>query len=140
MTHLKRFNDWPERLSAHIHARMKEPFIWGQNDCCLFAMDCVKAITGEDLAVPYRGYTSQAQALRLLKKHGGIAGIAEAVAHSYAIPEITPVMTGRGDVCLFDAGYGDTLGICTGANVFAPAPHGLASIPTLKVNRAWRIG
>lgn len=140
MTSLKRFADWPERLSAHIHARLKEPFVWGKNDCCLFAMDCVMAITGDDLATPYRGYTSQREALRMLKEHGGIVGIAEAVAHKYAIPEIAPAMAGRGDVCLFDVGHGDTLGICAGSSIFAPGPMGLVGTPALQALRAWRIG
>ncbi len=140
MTTLKRLSDWPERLSAHLHARMKEPFVWGKNDCCLFAMDCVMAITGADLAAPYRGYDSQTQAVRLLKKHGGIVGIAEAVARQYAIPEIAPTMAGRGDVCLFDVGHGDTLGICAGAVIFVPGLQGLANTPTLQAIRAWRIG
>lgn len=140
MTQLKRYPDWPERLSAQIHARMKEPFVWGRQDCCLFAMDCVKAMTGEDMAAPFRGYTSQKQALRMLKKHGGIAGIAEAVAYKYTIPEIRPSMARRGDVCLFDIGHGDTLGIRAGENIFAPGPDGLVAFPMLQALRAWRIG
>lgn len=140
MTQLKRLPDWPERLSAQIHACMKAPFVWGQHDCCLFAMDCVKAMTGEDLAAPYRGYTSQIQAMRMLKENGGVAGIAEAVARKYDIPEIAPTLAGRGDVCLFDTGHGDTLGICTGVNIFAPAFEGLVGTPALQALRAWRIG
>lgn len=140
MTALKRFPDWPERLSAHIHACLKRPFVWGSHDCCLFAMDCIMAITGEDLAAPYRGYASQSQAMRLLKKHGGVSGIAEAVARTYAIPEIIPMMMGRGDVCLFDVGHGDTLGICTGTVICAPGLEGIVGTPTLQALRAWRIG
>lgn len=140
MTELKRYPDWPERLAAQIHARMKEPFVWGQHDCCLFAMDCVKAMTGEDLAAPFRGYADQKQALRMLKKHGGVAGIAQAVAKRYKILEIAPAMAGRGDVCLFDIGRGDTLGIRAGENIFAPGPDGLLGFPMLQATRAWRIG
>lgn len=137
---LKRYPDWPERLARQIDSCMKQPFVWGENDCCLFAMNCVMAITGEDLATPYRGYKSQGQAIRMLKRNGGIVGIAEAVACQYDIPEIAPVMAGRGDVCLFDVGHGDTLGICAGSSIFAPGPAGLVGTPALQALRAWRIG
>ena len=140
MTILKRLPDWPERLSARIHACMNEPFVWGSHDCCLFAMDCVLAMTGRDLAAPYRGYVSQRQALRMLKNHGGIVGIAEAVARQYAIPEISPVMAGRGDICLFDSGHGDTLGVCAGTSIIAPGLKGLVGTPAREAARAWRIG
>lgn len=103
-------------------------------------MDCVTAITGEDLAKPYRGYRSQAQALRLLQRCGGVAGIAEAVAAQYSIPEIAPLSAQRGDVCLFDIGRGDTLGICAGEHIYAPGNEGLIAFPVSRAVRAWRIG
>lgn len=137
---LKRFPDWPERLARYIDASVNKPFVWGQNDCCLFAMDCVMAITGEDLAAPYRGYQSQMQAVRMLHKNGGVAGIANAVALKYGIQEIAPAMAGRGDVCLFDIGRGDTLGIRAGGHIFAPGRDGLIGFPILQALRAWRIG
>lgn len=140
MKKLKRLPDWSIRLDRKITACVKEPFVWGENDCCLFAMDCVRIITGEDLAEPYRGYKSQREALRLLNRSGGIAGIAEAVARRYGIEEILPVLAKRGDVCLFDIGRGDTLGIRSGEYIFAPGYEGLAGFPMLQALRAWRIG
>jgi len=140
MSKIKRYPDWPERLAKFIDAARMKPFVWGENDCCLFAMDCVAAITGQDLAQPYRGYTSQTQALRLLNRSGGIAGIADAVAAKYDIPEITPLTAQRGDVCLFDIGRGDTLGIRAGEYIYAPGFKGLIGFPALQAVRAWRIG
>lgn len=140
MTNIKRLSDWPERLAKFIADTRQKPFVWGENDCCLFAMDCVEAITGHDLAEPYRGYKSQIQALRLLNKCGGVAGIADAVAAKYNIPEIPPLTAQRGDVCLFDIGRGDTLGIRAGEHIFAPGREGLIGFPSLQAVRAWRIG
>ena len=140
MSKIKRYPDWPERLAKFIDAARIKPFVWGENDCCLFAMDCVQAITGQDLAQPYRGYTSQTQALRLLNRSGGVAGIAEAVAAKYDIPEITPLTAQRGDVCLFDIGRGNTLGIRAGEHIYAPGFKGLIGFPALQAVRAWRIG
>lgn len=137
---IKRFPDWPERLAGYINLCLKRPFVWGENDCCLFAMDCVQEMTGVDLAKPYRGYKTQIQALRLLNRHGGIAGIAETVAEKHGIAEIPPLTSQRGDVCLFDIGRGDTLGIRAGEHIFAPGRQGLVGFPVLQGIRAWRIG
>lgn len=140
MTQIKRLSDWPERLAGKINASRNQPFVWGENDCCLFAMDCVNAITGVDLAKPYRGYSTQIQALRMLNKNGGVAGIADVVAEKYNIPEIQPLKAQRGDVCLFDIGRGDTLGIVAGEHIFAPGADGLIGFPILQAVRTWRIG
>lgn len=140
MKKLKRFPDWPERLARRINDSRELPFVWGKNDCCLFAMDCVRDITGVDLAKPYRGYKTQVQALRLLNKSGGVAGIAEAVAKKYKIEEIPALAAQRGDVCLFDIGRGDTLGVAAGEYIFAPGFDGLIGFPILQGVRAWRIG
>ena len=38
---LPRRADWPERLAAFIEARRRQRFVWGANDCVLFAADAV---------------------------------------------------------------------------------------------------
>ena len=97
-------------------------------------------ITGIDLAGDYRSYKTKAEALRLLKKYGGVAGIAEAIAKEHGILEIPPLNAQRGDVCLFDIGRGDTLGVVVGEHIFAPGSDGLIGFPLEQAKRAWRIG
>ena len=137
---IKRLNDWSIRLDRFIDTHRNRPFVWGENDCCLFAMNCVKQITGEDLAAPFRGYKDQREALKLLKRCGWVSGIAEAVAEKYEIPEIPALSASRGDVCLFDIGRGDTLGIRAGEWIYAPGYCGLIAFPMLQAIRSWRIG
>lgn len=140
MTELKRLADWPDHLARVIDGARNTPFTWGQNDCCLFAMDCVEAITGTDIAQPYRGYNTMREGVVLLKRCGGVTGIAETEAKNYNIPEIKPLTMQRGDVVLFDIGRGDTLGICGGQYIFAPGEDGLIGFPLEQAQRAWRIG
>ncbi|MCB9990675.1 MAG: hypothetical protein H6867_04770 [Rhodospirillales bacterium] len=140
---LKRLNNWPEAFAAALEAVQHEPFEWGKNDCCLFACNIVKAITGTDLASPFRGYKDRAEAFEIIKGYGGIGKLAESVAEEYGIPEINPLIARRGDVCLFNNGNGETLGICRGDLVLAPGKEKLDGIPVSKVSdtlRAWRIG
>ena len=140
MTDIKRLPNWPELLAGKIDDARTSPFVWGENDCCLFAADCVEIITGINLAGDYRSYKTKAEALHLLKKYGGVAGIAEVIAKQHGILEIPPLNAQRGDVCLFDIGRGDTLGIVAGEHIFAPGKDGLLGLPILQAKRAWRIG
>ncbi len=137
---LKRLPNWPELLAGKIDDARNLPFVWGENDCCLFAAHCVEIITGIDLAGDYRSYETKADALRLLKKYGGVARIAEVIAKEYSIPEVPALYAQRGDVCLFDIGGGDTLGVVAGEHIFAPGQDGLVGLPVLQAVRAWRIG
>ena len=140
MTDIKRLPDWPELLAGKINVARQQPFVWGENDCCLFAADCVEIMTGIDLAGDYRSYKTKAEALCLLKKYGGVAGIAEAIAKQHGIPEVSALHAQRGDVCLFNIGNGDTLGVIAGEHIFAPGQDGLLGFPILQAKRAWRIG
>jgi hypothetical protein len=68
---MKRFADWEDRLRTYLDRVEEEPFQWGTHDCALFAMSCVHAQTGEDLAAVYRGkYTDKAGAAAALREYG----------------------------------------------------------------------
>ena len=70
--------DWLPRLSDYIKANRNKPFVWGERDCMLFAAGCVEAMTGNDLAAPFRGtYSTAREALEFLKKNGGTTGIVD---------------------------------------------------------------
>lgn len=63
---------WEVRLDALIMGYYYFPFIWGQNDCFIFAHDVIHAITGIDIIAPYRGqYTDAAGAQALLDQYAG---------------------------------------------------------------------
>jgi hypothetical protein len=70
---------WPDLLADYLGERLAMPFAWGSHDCCMFAAEWVRICTGEDFAKGYRGkYRSEAGALKLLKRDGGVVGIVEA--------------------------------------------------------------
>ena len=137
---IERLPNWPEAFAAALAHVQNTPFEWGKNDCCLFACNVVEAITGTDLAGPFRGYKNRAEAFKVIKGYGGIGKLAESVAQKYGIPEIEPLKARRGDVCLFNNGNGETLGICRGDLVLAPSKEKLDGLPVSKVLRAWEIG
>jgi hypothetical protein len=141
---IRRRADWPGRLAAAIEAGRKTGFVWGENDCCLFAANVVLAMTGYDPARGMRGYTTAAGAAAKLKQHGGVAAIAADGAMRHGWPEIPPAEARRGDVVLVEDNNGAALGVVdlSGRWIIQPAAaKGLAARPLLRAGlRAWRIG
>jgi hypothetical protein len=131
-----RKHTWQVDFERFTNERMTMPFAWGTNDCAIFAADCVLALTGVDVALPdLRTHTTDLQAARLLKTHGGVAGIATA-----ALGAPVPVLMAQvGDVVLIDGGAGDTLAICNGSTCMAPGPLGLVSFGMDSALLCWRI-
>lgn len=131
---MTRLYDWQIKMEAFIHERRAQPFVWGSNDCATFAADFVWAITGSDPAPPgLRQHTTAKQAVRALKRHGGLIGIATA-----ALGQPVPILTARiGDVVLCKAGKRDMLAICNGMTALAPSSDGLVSVPLAGL--CWRV-
>ena len=66
----------PEILERYRNA----PFEWGECDCCLFAADVVRDLTGVDYAAEFRGrYSTKIGAARLIKPHGDLEGFVSSV-------------------------------------------------------------
>ena len=144
---IPRCNDWPERLDEALQRAARLPFAWGRHDCCLFAADVCRAITGLDPAADLRGrYGTVLEAFKLLDKRfcGGVAQAAEALAARAGWPEVRPGFARRGDVALVmdDEGL-DALGVVdmNGTHVAVLRPDkGLARHPLARARRAWGIG
>lgn len=125
--------DWPERLAAFVEGRRFTPFVWGGNDCCLFAADAVLAITGTDLALDHRGrYADARGALEIVGAPGGLAGLVD-------LPGRDPGLARRGDVVLAEMQGREVLGVCVGADYAAPGADGLVFRPMNEARRAWEV-
>lgn len=125
---------WRTGFDALIQARFTAPFEWGSNDCCIFAADAVREITGIDHAADVRGsYRTERGAARVLAQLGGVAELA--AKHCQECP---PLMARVGDVCLVMQGPREALAVCVGAQLVAPASGGLCVMPINAALRAWR--
>ena len=133
---IRRTQDWQLRLAQFLAARRTTPFAWGHNDCATFAADCVLAITGTDPAPPaLRNHRTAKQALRALRRHGGLVGIATAALG----PPVPPAQANVGDVLLLKSGHHDALAICNGVTAMAPSAHGLVSVGLHSARHCWRV-
>lgn len=121
---LQRRPSWPEDLSEFIEGRRERSFLWGGQDCALFAADAVLAMTGIDFAKPWRGYKTERAALSLIKKVGGLRNFAPDLAEK-------PVgLAQRGDVVIVDIDGRETFGIVVGNGCWCgPGADGLVFRP-----------
>lgn len=129
-----RLPDWSSRLQRLILARRRAPFVWGANDCFLFAADCAEACTGHDPAAELRyAYATEREALRKMQEVGDLITLA---ATRFG-PEVPPALAQRGDVGLTVQAGRLLLCVCNGLTWLAPTAEGLAEAPV--PHRAWRV-
>lgn len=137
MVKMRRVEDWPQRLAAHIEKARERAFSFGENDCCLFVSDWIHACTGEDFAAAFRGrYATRAQAVALLGARGGLEAV---VTAALGAPLSTPMLAQRGDVVMVATDEGPALGVCDGAVAWFVGPKGLAEMPMAQWTKAWRV-
>lgn len=119
-----------------MRERLNTPFVWGVNDCCLFAADCVLAATGVDPAENLRlAYCDARGAARVLREHGGMAKLAA----KHCGTEIPPAYAQFGDIGLLDNGGRPCLAVFGGEFFHAPGERGLTIHPVELCSRAWRM-
>lgn len=130
----QRFRDWQSRIAEFVASRERAPFVWGSNDCALFACDAIAAISGHDPAADVRGYKTERGAARVIKRLGGMRQIG---ASRFGAP-IRPLQAQIGDVGLVDVEGRESFALCGGACWLAPGPHGLQRLGSSSVVLAWR--
>ena len=132
-----RLADWQTRLERFIAAHVDARFRYGTWDCCLFVAGAIEAITGQDLAGPFRGtYRSRRQA-RIA--HGRVREIAEHVFHNF-LP--VPILCAqRGDVVLVNYSGHDLLGILSlnGRSILAVSRRGYVFLNLDLAVKAWTL-
>lgn len=135
---LKRVKDWRARLAAAIETRRREAFAWGRQDCGLLVADCLQAMTGIDIASPFRGRYGSAEEARAVLRAAGCRDAAAYVAS--LLEEIPPLRARAGDVAAFRLPEGGwSLGIVQGERVAVLRPDGLGTVPLTDAARAFRV-
>lgn len=128
-----KFQDWEKRLNSHL--QNVPPFAWGTNDCCQFTLGrWCELCTGINYFASYK-YKTEIGALKILKKHGGVDGLASL---HLGEPK-SPAMAKRGDIVSFTHDQGDALGICLGNKIAAIGANGLLFVPIRLANNAWSV-
>jgi hypothetical protein len=128
-----RLDGWESKLNDVIS--QSGVFEWGTNDCCMFAVRVVEAITGVDHGKPYRGYKTAKGAASRLLKHGGVEGIA---TKELGEPK-SPLLAKRGDIVSFESKDEIALGVCIGDKILAVSKKGVVSFSMREAIKAWSV-
>lgn len=137
---MTRLPDWPERLAAYLAEQRPHRFAWGTHDCVRFAAGAAAAVTGAD-PLPLR-WAGPAEAVRLLRQRGGLAGAVDGVLQR--LP--SPALAQRGDVVLVQQPVAggrarrQLLAVADGPRWWAPSATGLFSGPMHAAVVAWGVG
>jgi hypothetical protein len=145
---LKRQPHWATRgYHQFLIARAKMPFVWGANDCALFAADGILAIAGVDIAADFRGkYDDEASALEAIKTIAGGSTIADAAAYcaqKHGLGEWPhPLKAQRGDLVVIMESGRLIAGLVhlNGSDVVSVGQSGLLRMPITQIQRAWHVG
>jgi hypothetical protein len=127
--------NWEKQFNAFIDNRRCMPFIWGRNDCCLFACDGIRVKTGMDLALPFRGYSTAFGAARSLLRYScrDVFELAELFAEQGAITQIAASLADRCDLLMYHSRTGISAGLCVGEyGAFVDNAGGLIFVPRSK--------
>lgn len=131
--------DWEARLAAYLEPLRARAFEWGAHDCCTFTSGAVKAMTGVDPMVEFRGqYRSAASSIRALRTIGA-GDLAKTMDSKF--PSVLPPLAHRGDIIMHDG----LLGVCLGPVMVAVGREGereglvLFGRAEWKDPRAWRV-
>lgn len=135
---MKKLN-WQLEFFRETRKRSEIDFVWGENDCVLFAADMVILMGNEDPAEKSRGaYNSEASAkVHLVKEYGDLYS-----AWDQKLERLTTVnIVQNGDVVVYDGELGLTTGIYWNGGIFAPTMTGVryADGQHSKILAAWRV-
>jgi hypothetical protein len=133
---MTRLPDWQTRFALLCIERRARAFAWGQHDCCLWAADAVRSLTGQDFAADLRGtYATAAEASRVLKKLGGVRGIATAALGA----SVAPAFAAVGDIVLMQQDGRELLAACNGLEALCAGDAGLAPASMQQALAAWKV-
>jgi hypothetical protein len=137
-----RKSNWPALLALFIEEKKAEPFVWGQNDCCLFVADWVCILTGYLPLSEIRGtYANAREAIDLAESLGGVDGLWNDIATKQGWKLCPVSLAQRGDIAAMDsARHGPSVGVVIGANVLVAGRDGAQQMPLNECTKAWRIG
>lgn len=125
------------RLRSYIREGAALPFVWGQSDCCPWALGWVEREIGSDPFATVRGaYASRMACARLLAQHGGLEALARRLMSTAGLRETDAAKPG--DVALVQTAIGPMGAICVGGAFAMKSIDGVVVMPSNPIV-AWSI-
>jgi hypothetical protein len=132
-----RLADWKARLWQYLQTCAAAPLEPGSHDCALFVAGAVCAMTGVDLAAPYRGrYDTFKTGFKLLTADGWPDAQAFLSAH---FSPIHPALAHEGDIVVLRGGRRLALGLLQGEVIYVLQDRNLALRPRSAARSAYHV-
>ncbi len=132
-----RQSNWETQLVNVLEQYALKPFAWGEADCLTLVADACLAMTGVDPLLQLRGYSTEAEAAKLMTIRG-CSGVGEALAQAF--PDVPAAQARRGD-CGYIERAGQQLAVVVyGAEVFGRHERGSFRLPSSQLVRAFKVG
>lgn len=130
-----RIEGWENVLQEYIEQARSLSFVWGENDCCLWASKFVDSITGTTYADDWLGFYDDEEGANALMALRGF-NYPHDIVNSH-LPKIQVSAAKRGDLVMNKDGC---IGICDGRkSFFLAVGRGLVADETLSCRRAWKV-
>lgn len=131
----QRVSNWAKKLAEYIKENESKAFEWGAFDCCMFAAECCKIVSGIDPASSYRGkYKTEMGAKRVIKNgHGSLESILDSHYERININFLQ-----RGDVCTMTSEYGKAVAVYFGGDWWGTTDTGVKRI-NCTPEAIWRV-
>ena len=102
------------KIIAYIEGNIKNRFVWGHWDCCIFIADYVRLMTGVDPMAEFRGvYDCHKSAAVALREHGA-GTLRDTLRDKFKLKKVSHAR--RGDIVLgYDEYNNHAAGICLGS-------------------------
>lgn len=132
-----RYEDWQDRFWAAMEESSRQPLVWGEQDCVLFAAKMADAVSDGDYTVRTRAafaWSNEREAVELLR--GGLRPLVESV-----IGDMRPwTHLSQGDLVLVIDDKGrESIAVHDGCQVVGKSATGVQSIPFRYVLGGWQV-
>ncbi|MES2910631.1 MAG: hypothetical protein V4718_04545 [Pseudomonadota bacterium] len=115
-------------FEQYLGERLNAPFVWGQNDCILFAIGWLNIATGKNWLAALPHWSTAKEGLRIVQQIGGLQA-----EFDKKLSQIPPNLARNGDITLI----GRTALLFSGRHIVAPGLQGLVFIDRTKAPCAW---
>ena len=139
---IRRRDNWPALLEAHLREWDSKPFAYGDADCVSFAASWLSRLGYADPLAGLGKWGNAKEAARIYQALGGFAHAVAAQLHALGCERIEPAFASRGDLVLVPAGAKGrhVLAIANGRLAEAHADNGTVRMPIIpNATAAWRI-
>ena len=139
---IRRRDNWPALLEAHLREWDSKPFAYGDADCVSFAASWLSRLGYADPLAGLGKWDNAKEAARIYQALGGFAHAVAAQLHALGCDRIAPALAMRGDLVVVPAGAKERplLAIVNGRFAEAHSDNGAVQVPFIETAlSAWRI-